>query len=311
MAITATAFRPHASFRHEALLWAEETELLAGVVPFVAEGLEAGQPVLVALLGVHNALVRHALGPNGHQATFVDVETTSTNPTLMVDAAREFLGASPAAHPVRIVGEPIWPGRPTAEIAECQLMEAMLNITIEPDRAAWFLCCYDTSGLAADVLAQAQRTHPVLVEGGAYRGSPRYGGRSEVDDLFSRALADPPESAASLVVPAECQAALDAVIARSGTAGIAEDKIDRLGAAIRDLVATGLGDRLRVWTEPDALVCQLDDRWPTTDPTTGHRPHELAGSRGHALAAAHRVLDLVQVRSTAEGTSVRMFARRD
>ena len=40
--------KPHDSYRHEALLYRGDDEFVAGTVPFIREGLQAGQPVMVA-----------------------------------------------------------------------------------------------------------------------------------------------------------------------------------------------------------------------------------------------------------------------
>jgi len=55
---------PHAAegrFRHEALFYRSDADLLDVVAPFVEEGLSAGEPTLVALQRDHAAMVRSAL----------------------------------------------------------------------------------------------------------------------------------------------------------------------------------------------------------------------------------------------------------
>jgi len=47
--IEATTAEP--GFRHGAFFYADADEFLAGTVPFVQEGLEAGEAILVALNG--------------------------------------------------------------------------------------------------------------------------------------------------------------------------------------------------------------------------------------------------------------------
>ena len=57
-----SAPKPHDGFRHEAFLWKGEQEFLSGAVPFIRDGLRAGQPVLVAVIQARIELLRAALG---------------------------------------------------------------------------------------------------------------------------------------------------------------------------------------------------------------------------------------------------------
>ena len=59
---------PHDGYRHEAFLWKGEDEFLAGTVPFILDGLAAGQPVMVAVIQQRIDLLRAALGPDAAAA---------------------------------------------------------------------------------------------------------------------------------------------------------------------------------------------------------------------------------------------------
>src|SRR6478609_6551487 len=58
--------KAHDGFRHEAFLWHGEPEFLSGTVPFIRDGLRAGQPVLVAVTLARFELLRAALGDDAH-----------------------------------------------------------------------------------------------------------------------------------------------------------------------------------------------------------------------------------------------------
>lgn len=51
------------AFVHPALFYRGDDEYLAGTVPFVRAGREAGEPVAVAVPPARLALLRDALGP--------------------------------------------------------------------------------------------------------------------------------------------------------------------------------------------------------------------------------------------------------
>jgi hypothetical protein len=50
------------TFRHEALLYAGEVDFLTGTLPFIREGMAAGEPVLVVVSAAKIGLLRSALG---------------------------------------------------------------------------------------------------------------------------------------------------------------------------------------------------------------------------------------------------------
>ena len=54
--------RSQQSYRHEALLWHTAEDFTDTLVPFVGEGLDAGEPVMVAVTPQHTAWLQEALG---------------------------------------------------------------------------------------------------------------------------------------------------------------------------------------------------------------------------------------------------------
>ena len=62
---TSAPARAQQSYRHEALLWRGRSEYLAHLVPFVLEGLDGGEAVLVGAGPEHTRWLREALGVAG------------------------------------------------------------------------------------------------------------------------------------------------------------------------------------------------------------------------------------------------------
>jgi hypothetical protein len=139
-------------FRHEALLYDGPDGFLASTVPFLREGIEAGDPMLVAVGTPKIAALRAALGPDADRVRFEDMTVLGHNPARIIPAWHEFSRVStPPPTPVRGIGEPIWAGRGATELVECQLHEALLNVAFA-DRADFrLLCPYDTSALDVSV----------------------------------------------------------------------------------------------------------------------------------------------------------------
>ena len=305
-----TSIRPHGSYRHEAFLYRGEDDFLAGTVPFVCDGVTAGQPVMVAIRGSRLPALRSALGPAAAEVQFVDMTELGHNPARIIPGWRRFLDERCVDdQPVRGVGEPIWAGRRPAEVAEAQLHEALLNVAVDPDTPMWLRCPYDVDSLTEAELDEAARSHPILVESGVLRGSCSYGGRQHVEDLFAADLPEPDQPAEGIALPAT-PAEVAALVGRHAqAAGLAAERAGALSLALRELTAAAIpGCRLRIWTEPGALVGEVRDPDPVDDPLAGRVRPVDGEPDARGLWLANQTCDLVQVRSTPDGSTVRVIS---
>jgi MEDS: MEthanogen/methylotroph, DcmR Sensory domain len=83
--ITLAPARSQQSYRHEAFLWHDASDFTAGIVPFIRDGLEAGEPVMVAVSALHTKWLREAVdGPA--DVEFVDIEELGRNPAQIIPA---------------------------------------------------------------------------------------------------------------------------------------------------------------------------------------------------------------------------------
>lgn len=163
--------RPGA-FVHPALFYRDPEEYTAGVGDFVRTALAADEPVLVAVPGPSLEALRRYLGSDADHIDAVDMTELGRNPGRILAALQGFADRHPG-RTARIVGEPIWPGRSRAEVLEATRHEALIN-TAFAHRSATILCPYDTGALAPEVIADARRTHPTLIESGRELASPAY-----------------------------------------------------------------------------------------------------------------------------------------
>jgi len=308
------AGKPHESYRHEALLYRGDDDFVAGTVPFIREGLEAGQPVMVAVIEPKIERLRIELGDDAERVVFVDMAALGGNPARIIPAWREFVDAYAASgQPIRGIGEPIWVGRRAPEVLECQLHEALLNLAVDPDTPLWLRCPYDVSALEGDVLAEAERSHPVLVEAANYTGSTLYGGIHHASAAFDHGLAEPTAAVVELAFDASgLPAVRDVVTGRATLLEIDRDKVSDLALAVHELATNSLrhgGGRgvLRVWQEPDALVCEVHDSGRVEDPLVGRRTPTARQEGGRGVWMANNLCDLVQMRSSYAGTTVRVL----
>jgi anti-sigma regulatory factor (Ser/Thr protein kinase) len=288
-------------FRHEALFYDGQRDFLARVAPFVREGVEAEDAVLVVLpeprLGALKTELRADIGTAAADVTFADMATIGRNPGRILSVWDQFVRDRPgASRRARCVGEPIWSGRSPDEIVECEIHERLVDRALG-DFPLHLMCPYDTAALPSDVVARAAETH-------------ENGDRDE--DGLGAPMRPTPEGAH--VVPF---GALDLRSLRAAFAGLAAYvglppvRTDDLVLAV-DEVATnsvrhgGGSGTLRTWIDGDALVCEITDSGHIRDPLVGRRRPTLDSLGGHGLWLVHQLCDLVQIRSDADGSVVRM-----
>jgi anti-sigma regulatory factor (Ser/Thr protein kinase) len=304
-----------AGFRHEALFYRGEEEFLRRATTFVRDGLAAGAPVLVVVDAPKVDRLRAALGADSAAVGFAAMDDVGANPGRIIPAWQEFLDGHAGAEHLRGIGEPISPRRSGAELEECHRHEALLNVAFEDAGDFELLCPYDTSALAADVVARARHTHPVLGEDGRHAPSDPY--RPEaIADAFAGPLPDPPPSAERFAFDRGSLSAIRAFVVERAQ----DHRLERRAAgdfvtAVNEIATNSLrhgggSGHLRLWSEDRTLVCEVADRGTIDDPLVGRRRPDprRAGGFGHWIA--NQLCDLVQVRSSAGGTVVRLHLRR-
>ncbi len=297
-------------FVHEALFYRDPGQYLAGTIPFVLDGLAACEPVLVAVPPRNVDLIRDELGAKAEHVRFLDMTRGGRNPGGIIPGV-----LTPFAHEhpsrVRIVGEPIWAGRSTNEYPACVQHEALINTAFH-DLDATILCPYDTLGLARDVLVDAERTHPVLVEGGRRSTSTRYDDPLLIVTDFNLPLPTPPRAARAYWFDMHGLPTTRGVVAEFATAaGLSEDRADDLVLAVNELTTNSVehadgGGELLVWQEGDAVVCEVRDRGVLRDPMIGRRRPAPNSSGGYGLVMVNLLCDLVRVHSGEAGTAIRV-----
>jgi anti-sigma regulatory factor (Ser/Thr protein kinase) len=302
------------SFRHEALFYAGDEEFLAGTVPFVRDGLAAGEPILVALPDRRAAALERALGHHAGGVCFVDMEQLGRNPGRIISAWRDFVDARPARCPgVRGIGEPAWPGRSAQELDECRRHEALLNAACADGPDLVLLCPYDVEGLPEAVVQEARGTHPYVCQRGASAASDTY--LPPGHDVFAGDLPPAPPDADVLRFDARTLRVVRALVDdRALRAGLGSGRRADLVSAATELAANSVshaGGRgtLRVWRDGSALAVEVEDAGQLDDPLVGRLRPPLDQPHGRGLWLVHQLSDLVQVRSFGGRTRVR--ARMD
>jgi len=309
------------AFRHEALFFAGDEEFLDGTLPFLEQALLGDEGVMVATDGRKTELLRKCLGRSAAPVEFVDMETVGRNPARILPVWQGFLEENLASgRGASGIGEPVWFGRSPAEVVECQFHESLLNLAFE-DGPGWnLLCPYDASLLAEPVLEAARRSHPYLAVGDATDSGPG-GGRRRRNEEFehvvnvlplSSALSEPRDAVDELEFEAhDLRAVRTFVRARAEDAALDPGRTADLVLAVSELAANsvrhgGGAGGLRTWREPSAIVCEVRDAGLIDEPLVGRIKPAPDQIGGRGLWLVNHLCDLVEVRSSEEGTVVRV-----
>ncbi|MFI7421935.1 anti-sigma factor RsbA family regulatory protein [Nonomuraea sp. NPDC049684] len=301
---------------HQALVYSSDAGFLAAAVPFCRDGLAAGGGVLVVATAATVDLLARALGGEAGGAgevEFAEAGGWYDAPGRTLAAYGRYLDAHPRA---RVIAEPVWHGRTPAEEAEWTRYESAVNAAFAA-RAAWMVCAFDARAVPDRVVRGARRTHPGLLTGDGPRASADYvepGSFSHDSDRDP--LPPPPPGAAGLRFDGDLHRVRRHVRATAERLGLSRPLTDRLLLTVNEVAANavehggGHGD-LAIWTDGNAVVCDVTDPGRLTAVLPGYLPPAPTALRGHGLWVVRQLCDLLQVRSEPAGTRFRLHLLRD
>jgi hypothetical protein len=305
------------TFQHWACVYDSDQQFLRTAVPFLAEGLAAGDPVLAVTTPANLELISAALGPRGGEVDYAESAFFGRRPPQRVAAFYRYWrnhasGSSNRSNRVRILAEPVWAGRSTREIAAWTRMESALNVVLAPASIS-MICPYDTRTLGPEIVAGALRTHPAQIAGSRLSPSADFADPAE----FARScdtgpLPEPPADAAVFSFDGDLRGLRRFIADRAVSYGVTGDRADILILAVSEVGAylknQGPGTAaVRTWEQPGAVVC--DFRQPDlslSDPFLGLRPARLEPGDGDGLWLANQICDWLEIRSGADGGTIQL-----
>ena len=300
-------------FVHPALLYASDEDYLAGLVPFVTDGLDRDPPVAVAVPAPRLRLLRPAV-PAADRVLWIDMGDAGRNPGRIIPAVlHRFADRHPARH-VRIVGEPIWPGRSDTEYPACAQHEALINHAFA-GRDLTIVCPYDTAGLGPEVIEDARATHPEVWEK-QRRGASLDYAPDDVVSRYNRPLPVPADAVELTVASAQrLREARQWASEHAKRLGLtAATRLADLELVVTELATNSIEHahtevRVRLWRVEGHLLCEVHDTGRLTDPLAGRRPPREGQFRGRGLLLVNQLADLVRTVRTPEGTTHYAFLR--
>ena len=304
---------PHVAFRHEALLYRGMADFLNHAVPFIRDGLEVGEPVLVITSAAQLQALRAELGSDAGAVEFADMAEVGSNPAWIIPRWQAFVDReSKNGRRLRGIGEPIYPERNADELSECQWHESLLNLAIDRATPLWLLCPYDASALDPGVVEEARRSHPLVTEGDHRRESDAFRGLGGSIVPFGVPLPSPPAIHQTFAFAAPDLAMVRRMVAdHAAQAGLNEERKNNLVAAAHEVATNSIrhgggGGVLRLWRDARSIICEFSDGGHIDDPMVGRQRPHMGSAGGRGLWLANQMCDLVQIRALPHGSVVRL-----
>lgn len=303
---------------HEAAVYRSDDELLSVLIPFLRQGLDAGDPVFVCLTPQRAELLRTAFA-DPDSVIFLDHCTGYRNPATAVKYFRELVDqhVRHGASKVRLAGELDEPGSATPW-GPWARYEAAVNHLLD-DLPLWSLCMYDGRTTPATVLDDVLRTHPWLaLPGGRHVPSTAF---TDPPAFLSAHVPAPGEPGLRSKAPAVTLRATHPEQAREAAreagrqAGLGETRLGELVLAVSESVTNALHHGrppvwLRLWPEHRRVVATVTDAGEgPKDPYAGLTP--LGPNRadgGLGLWIVHQVCDYVAMRRHEDGYTIVLVA---
>ncbi|SFK74322.1 Anti-sigma regulatory factor (Ser/Thr protein kinase) [Amycolatopsis sacchari] len=303
----------HTGYYHETAFYSSDQELLDVVVPFLEDGLAAGEPVLVAFGPVNQRLLTSAMDTS--KLTVIAGEEQYLRPASAIRRYRELFAryVEQGVSQIRVVGDVPHPGvgEPWDWWAR---YEAVVNHAYD-DFPLWGLCPYDVRITPEHVLADVARTHPhVATPDGGHLDNDGYRDPAGFLPTWRDAPRPGPEPgppSAELVGPtaADARRVVRAALAGTGIdADRAEDFVMAVSEAVTNASVHGKPPvRLRIWPGDDRAVATVTDGGEgPVDPFAGLLATAETRSAGVGLWMAHQICRHVSLYRDEEGFTVRL-----
>ncbi|WAL64307.1 anti-sigma factor RsbA family regulatory protein [Amycolatopsis cynarae] len=302
----------HTGYFHEVSVYSSDEEFLAVTVPFLEEGIDAGEPTIVAFDAERLRLLHSAMDTS--TVTVVPMSEQYRRPAVAIRQYRQKLAELTAkgAEQIRVSGQVPHPG--TGHHWDWwSRYESAIN-ELYDEFPLWGLCSYDARITPDEVLADVRRTHPFLAEPGGHHHNRDYLSPGEFLPTWRQAPRPAPESGPpflDLLGPTAAEARQAVRLA------LAESRVEREPGedflmAVSEVVTNGGVHggppvRLRIWNHGDRLVATVTDGGTgPADPFVGLVPTEGSLTAGLGLWIAHQVCRHVALYADDEGFAVRL-----
>jgi len=299
---------------HEVGFYRSDAEFGALIVPFVEEGVAAGQPVILGYDDRKASLLRSWLSAPAAVAFIADDSLYATPARAIASYWQMFARLTAAgATQIRIAGDVPHEGN-GGRFAGWDRYESAAN-TVWDRFPVWSRCLYDATTAAPRVLDIAAQTHPrIAVPCGQYQASRRYQEAADFQPLPPDP--DPLEDSVPAIVMSDPSVAqVRHALTIIGGGRVPDTALEELmigvGEAISNAQRHGEAPvTARIWAGSRRIVVHVHDTGPgPADPLAGLVPVWAGpGRRGGGLWLIHMLgLDAALIQSL-DGFTVRLAA---
>jgi hypothetical protein len=299
---------------HEVGFYRSDAEFGALIVPFVEEGVAAGQPVILGYDDRKASLLRSWLHDPGAVSFLADNSLYATPARAIASRWQMFTRLTAAgATQIRMAGDVPHEGN-GGRFAGWDRYESAVN-TVWDQFPVWSRCLYDATTAAPRVLDIAARTHPrIVLPSGQYQPSRQYQDLADYQPLPPDP--DPLEdSVPALVMSDPSPAQVRPVLTSIGGGRISDTALEQLMIGVEEAVSNARRHgrppvTARIWAGSGRILIHVHDTGPgPADPLAGLVPvWARPGQPGGGLWLIHMLdLDAALIRSR-DGFTVRLAA---
>lgn len=302
-----------ADSRHQMLVYREQQELLDAVTSFLREGLANGAGVMIAAPAERLGWIESALGSQADAVNLHDAADFYHGPGHATKTVIDWLrGLAGSGRPAWVVAEQPLASQTDQQVADLMRADAAANVVFRPFPVT-YLCPYNAAELTPEVLRQAQRTHPQLLQGGKIGTSELFTDPADFVRQTSSVL-PVPEAADCLDIGSlqDLGGTRRFLRDRAVAAGLGRTATDYLLMAAGELITNALvhGKAPRnmwVYTDGDQLVCHVHDSGPgPADPLVAYLVPEQRATHGQGFWLARQLSDSLDLATDATGTHARL-----
>lgn len=305
------------SFVHHVNVYDSDRGFLEMAMPFVEEGLAAGDAVLLATTPANLALLGGALGARADDVDRVESALFGPRPPQRVAAFhRYWRQKSVGDRAVRMVAEPVWAGRSPRDVTAWTRMESGLNAVLA-GTGIWMICPYDSRVVDPVIVANARRTHPEEFTGDGITGCPDFAEPAEFARMLdTEPLPDPPAEITTHAFDGDLSRIRRVAADHAAAHGLTGERHALFVLAVAEAVAylAGAGaDGLtaRVWVNAGSITWELHSPGGHfVDPFVGFLPPRLEAGPGDGLWMTRQICETVDLYTDATGSRLRLSIER-
>lgn len=295
-------------FAHEAFVYDSDEAVRRRCVPYVEEGLDLGQAVVLVAGRMVRDMLLAALGERLVERVTMQAAEAAWHgaPATLAAYQESMRPLLEAGEPWRLIGEPVWLSYPGGD--RWSRYEAVANVAFA--RYPYYsLCLHDARHVPEQRVEHQLRTHPLV-----WDGAPTPNDDYVPPPAYLRSVEPPwtpvPDSARTVDVTrpraalAQVRDEVDSVTLPSRQPDVLLGVYEVVSNALKQGVAAEVSH----WRDGRTTVWQISDDGPGLhDTLAGYAPPGPDLDSGRGLWIARGIADDLSVRPTGPGTAVRLY----